>query len=214
MNNIQQKRYKYPRTFHFLESEGAQNDDRILPNGTSENWTHEVVITEKMDGENTSLYCDGWHVRSLDYEAHPSRNKIAAVHGRIAHLIPEGWRICCENLTAKHSIKYTELKEICEVFGIWNGETCLSWDDTETFSALLELPTVPVLWRGMWKPSLVSQFASEINPATQEGFVVRPTDSFQMKDFNHLVGKFVRKNHVQTSAHWMRSQIEYNEISY
>jgi len=156
-------------------------------------------------------------VRSLDYEAHPSRNRIAALHARFSYLIPDGWRICAENLTVKHSIKYKDLQEICEVFGIWNGETCLSWDDTVIFSALLELPTVPILWRGIWNPEYSSVFVDQIsrmiNPETQEGFVVRPTASFQMKDFNHLVGKWVRKGHVTSGEHWMRSQIEYNEIS-
>lgn len=33
-----------------------------------------VVITEKMDGENTTLYRDGLHARSLDSRHHPSRN--------------------------------------------------------------------------------------------------------------------------------------------
>jgi len=60
MNNIQQTRYKYPRTFHFPESPGAMNDDRILdPIESYAKWDHEVVITEKRDGENFSGYNDG-----------------------------------------------------------------------------------------------------------------------------------------------------------
>lgn len=207
-----QKWYKYPRTYHFPCSPGATNDDRILSTGTYDVWNHEVVISEKLDGEGTNFYCDGWHVRSLDFEAHPSRNRIAALHATIASQIPYGWRFCVENLTAKHSIYYTDLPAICEVFGLWNGDTCLSWDDTVTYSALIGLNTVPVIYRGMWDYSLVEKFAADLDSEHQEGFVVRPTASFQFKDFNTLVGKWVRKNHIQSDSHWMRQKVVYNGI--
>ena len=180
-------------------------------------WNHEVVITEKMDGENTTLYWNDLHARSIDYEPHPSRNQIKALHAQIAYNIPKTWRICCENLTAKHSIKYTKLRSYCNVFSIWDGCTCLSWDDTVTFSGVLGLETVPVIWRGIWNPSYGSlagmQFADRLDTEKQEGYVIRPSSSFQMRDFRNLVGKYVRANHVQaTHGHWMRQKIEYNEL--
>ena len=51
------KRVKYPRTYHVPWSPGLQNDDRMME--STERWTGmEVVITEKVDGENTTLYND------------------------------------------------------------------------------------------------------------------------------------------------------------
>lgn len=35
---------------------------------------------------------------------------------------------------------------------------------------------------------------------------------FQLKEFPYVVGKYVRKGHVQTDKHWSE-HIEYNEVS-
>ncbi len=209
---------KYPRTYHFPWSPGCKNDDRMLDIDVFREWNHEVIISEKMDGENTSLYPSSLHVRSLDYEPHPSRSIIKSIHGSIAHNIPKGWRICCENLTAVHSIKYTNLKSYCNVINIWDGDTCLGWDDTVTFSSILGLETVPVIWRGLWPhdyPTLCElQLAEHIFVENKEGYVVRPSASFKFSDFNKVVGKYVRENHVQTDEHWMKKPIEFNGLDH
>ena len=87
-------RTKYPRTFHFLWSPGLQNDDRMLPEGSTTAWEGtQVVITEKCDGEGSTFYCDGLHARSMEFEPHPSRTFIKAIHAQIAHDIPENFRM-------------------------------------------------------------------------------------------------------------------------
>ena len=49
---------KYPRTPHLPWSPGASDDDvRVADTAMSEG--REVVVTEKLDGENTTLYADG-----------------------------------------------------------------------------------------------------------------------------------------------------------
>ena len=62
-------RYKYPRTTHLPWSRSVSVDDLVyrphLDHGVYPEGT-EVVITEKMDGENTSIYHDGLHARSVD----------------------------------------------------------------------------------------------------------------------------------------------------
>ena len=54
---------KYPRTYHFPFSEGAVNDDKIC-----QHWapilSQELVITEKLDGENTCIKTAGVFARS------------------------------------------------------------------------------------------------------------------------------------------------------
>lgn len=92
-------RTKYPRTLHVPWSPGLMNDDRAMDHlggfvGL------DVVVTEKLDGENTTLYADGLHARSIDGRHHPSRDWVKAAHGRVAWTIPEGWRICGENMYA------------------------------------------------------------------------------------------------------------------
>src|SRR5690606_15864545 len=101
-------RRPYPRTPHLPWSPGASPDD-VRAGDLSGLLGREVVVTEKLDGENTTLYADGSHARSLDSGHHPSRTWVKALQGRIGRLIPPGWRVCGENLYARHSIAYPSL---------------------------------------------------------------------------------------------------------
>jgi hypothetical protein len=139
-------RTHYPRTPHLPWSPGVAPDDvrAIDLTGLAD---RDVVVTEKLDGENTTLYPDGLHARSLESAHHPSRAWVKSLHGRIAHRIPAGWRICGENLFARHSLAYDDLPSWFVVFSVWAGERCLDWDGTVRFARRLGLPTPPVLWR-------------------------------------------------------------------
>ena len=58
-------RRKYPRTPHLPWSPGLSSDDTRL--GQARQFAgREVVVTEKLDGENTTLDRRGLHARSLD----------------------------------------------------------------------------------------------------------------------------------------------------
>lgn len=105
------KRFKYPKTMHFPWSPGLQNDDRMLESADVF-LGKEVVITEKFDGENTSIYTDHIHARSLDSQNHSSRNWVRAFAAQFQHNIPNNWRICGENMYAMHSIFYNNLQGI------------------------------------------------------------------------------------------------------
>jgi hypothetical protein len=102
---------KYPRTHHLPWSPGASEDDRFLErlDGLE---GREIVVTVKMDGEHATLYRDHLHARSLEPSRHASRSWLRGFHARIAADIPEGWRVCGENLYAQHSIAYRELEKI------------------------------------------------------------------------------------------------------
>jgi hypothetical protein len=207
------KLYKYPRTYHFLWSPGTTSDDRFL-RSIDQFLGKEIVATEKMDGENTTMYPDHIHARSLDSNHHPSRTAIKQLHGQIKHNIPEGFRICGENMYAKHSIFYDKLPSYFLVFSIWNGDICLSWDETKEYCALLGLMTVPELYRGVWNEDIIKTLftgASTYGPE-QEGYVVRTTESFLFNDFINHVGKFVRAKHVRTSTLWMNEPVIPNKL--
>ncbi|GEM45422.1 RNA ligase family protein [Deinococcus cellulosilyticus] len=196
---------KYPRTPHLPWSQKADADDVILPD--TRIWEGmEVVITEKLDGENTSLYRDYLHARSVDNRYHPSRDWIKRYHGQIRHLIPEGYRICGENMYAQHSIVYHDLESYFYVFSVWDEKNCaLGWDETLEWAAEIGAPTPRELYRGLWDEQKVQNI--EIDTTTTEGYVVRPARSFPYSDFGSLVGKWVRANHVQTSEHWMHQAV-------
>jgi hypothetical protein len=202
---------KYPRTYHLPWSLNLTDDDRMMNHNVFEG--KEVVVTLKMDGENTTMYRDFVHARSLIFEAHPSRNRVKALHSQIAHDLPEHWRFCGENLYAKHSIKYTDLPSYFLLFSVWNDKNiCLPWDETAEWAQLLDLSTVTVLYRGIFDREKIED---AFNPYkdTNEGYVVRMAGSFPFSSFRNSVGKFVRKNHVHTHGHWMRQAIEPNELA-
>ena len=173
-----------------------------------------VVVSEKLDGEGTTMYFDHIHARSLDSLHHPSRTVVKQLHGQIAHNIPQDWRVCGENVYAKHSILYEQLTAYFYVFNIWHNDVCLSWKQTKEWTELLGLETVPILYQGIWSEDAVkacwtgnSRFGG-----LQEGYVVRVVDEFHQVDFQKCVAKYVRKNHVQTSAHWMSEAVVPNVL--
>jgi hypothetical protein len=198
---------KYPRTFHLPWSESMAADDKRL-SSTSCFEGKSIVVTEKMDGENTSLYRNYFHARSIDGRDHPSRSWVKSLHARlIKHDIPQGWRICGENLYAQHSIRYDNLKSYFYVFSIWDDKNvCLSWDETEFWCELLELEHVPVIARlASYDEAMIKSIS--LDQSKCEGYVIRNASSFTYEDFSSNVAKFVRQNHVQTEAHWMHSNI-------
>lgn len=202
---------KYPRTFHLPWSPGATSDDKMLK--SIEHFIGEkIVITAKMDGENTSCYSDYIHARSIDGRSHPSRDWLKQFHGTFKHNIPDNWRICGENLYAKHSIAYDNLPSYFMVFSIWDAHNnALSWDDTEEWCKMLELCHVPVLYKGIFDESKVKEF-NNIIKNNQEGYVVRLAESFSYDNFDKSVAKFVRPNHIQTESHWAHSEIIPNKL--
>jgi hypothetical protein len=204
---------KYPRTFHFPFSEGVSSDDKIQDDLSL--LKDDIVISLKLDGENTNLYNDYIHARSLDSRNHPSRDWVKKFHAEIKHNIPENFRICGENLYAKHSIYYDNLPSYFLVFSIWDGDTCLSWDDTVEYSKLLNLELVPVIFNGKFEGSVedFQKFLKEsLDTERDEGYVVRRRDSFSIDEFPTSVIKYVRKNHVQTDNHWMSQKIIPNKL--
>lgn len=172
----------------------------------------DVVVTVKMDGENTTMYRDYFHARSLDSVSHESQTYVKNLWSSTKHLIPEGWRVCGENLYAVHSIEYSNLESYFMVFSIFNeSNICLSWEDTKEWSELLSLSVVPEL--------LVSQFDTinfkkdiSIDTEHMEGYVVRNVDSFHYDEFKSNVAKFVRKDHVRSSTHWKNEKLRLNKL--
>lgn len=203
------KRWKYPRTFHLPCSLTKSDDDKRLSSDSHLFELDEVAISPKMDGENTTVYPDGYiHARSIDGSKHEWQDLLKADIQRWCRDIPDGWRVCGENLWPRHSIAYHfhSKLDFFQVFSIWNGDACLSWSETEQWCRLLGVKMVPTLYLGKWlgeKRALevFKDFASKQEDEV-EGFVVRSSREFLYSDFKNNVAKFVRANHVQTDEHW------------
>ncbi|AZI44339.1 2'-5' RNA ligase [Deinococcus psychrotolerans] len=203
-------RRKYPRTPHLPWSSGVGTDDDSLPN-THAFVGQEVVVTEKLDGENTTLYRRGLHARSLDPRPHPSRDWVKGLQSRVGYLIPDGWRVCGENLYARHSLGYHELDSHFYLFSIWDEtNTSLNWDETLAWAERLGVPTPRQLYRGFWDERLIR--ALPVDPEVMEGYVVRTVRGFAYAAFQDHLAKYVRAGHVQTDEHWMHQAVTPNRL--
>lgn len=209
------KYIKYPRTMHLPWSEKLTKDDRKLDN-TNHFHGKEVVVTLKMDGENTSMYKDHIHARSLDSGTHPSRKWVKGLWGRINYEIPDGWRICGENMFAVHTISYTNLASYFYVFSIWDeNNTCLSWDETLEYVELLGLQTVPVIYRGLYDEKLIKEAFDLVQKGDQrqEGYVIRLTDEYTYAEFRKSLAKFVAGDFIIKHGHWAQQKLEVNQLN-
>ena len=156
------------------------------------------------------------HARSIDSDRHESRSFVKGFASSFQHMIPDNWRICGENMFAKHSIWYNDLHSYFLGFAVFDEHNmCLSWKDTVDFFNMLCVQTVPVIYEG---PPLTAKEIYEItkpiteNPEIHEGYVIRVSRAFHFNDFKYNVAKYVRKGHVNTDDHWKHKEIIKNKI--
>lgn len=208
----QVQKVKYPRTLHLPNSPGRGSDDKVLT--TTEHFVgKEIVILEKMDGENTTIYDNGYcHARSLDSNNHPSRNWVKGFASSISNRIPHGMRICGENVYAQHSIMYDNLKSFFYGFSVWQGQKCYSWDDTVKLFEVIGITPVRVIYRGQFDAGAIGTIIKSLDLDKIEGFVLRTAGAFEYNDFATNVAKWVRPNHIQSDMHWSK-QWKPNKIS-
>ena len=221
-------RTKYPRTPHLAWSPGSDDDDIPIAAGATLLESDDVVVTLKMDGENTTVYPDGTcHARSVDSSSHPSRTWMRAHAARLGAQLPERWRACGENLYAVHSIRYDTLEDWFYLFSLWDGTRrggstgyadgadggiALDWDTTCEWAALLEVPTVAVIYRGRFdRDAIHAAFAP--HAGRHEGYVVRTAAEIPAELFADRCAKWVRAQHVQTDEHWLDRPVEVNGLT-
>jgi hypothetical protein len=214
---MSQPRFKYPRTFHLPYSLKKGADDKVLLSDDIFDGKP-VIVTEKMDGENTTLYQDYLHARSIDSDWDESKRWLDRLRAMIAPDIPTGWRICGENLFYKHTIHYTHLDTLFFVYSIWDEHnTCLSWPQTLEWCKLLQLKPIPLVYEGMYNHQAILkafQTYAATAPDAVEGFVVRIADGFPYEDFSRSVAKFVNNSfQINTSKHWKYDVKELNQLN-
>lgn len=209
------KRYKYPRTPHHPLSPGNTDDDKLMSKETLvKNFSNvEVVITEKMDGENTTMYKNHFHARSIDSNFHPSRSYVKRLWSEISYMIGDGERICGENVYARHSLAYDNLESYFLGFSYWDSDVCLSWDDTIAHFERLGIVPVKVLYRGLYSDAVVDDLIKTLDFEKTEGFVIRTVSSFKYNEFANSVCKYVRPNHVSTEKYWMHCDVVPNNLN-
>jgi hypothetical protein len=200
-------------------SPGATKDDKKLKDGWFEYYRgKEIVLTEKLDGENSCLCQRGVFARSHGAETRSpwSINLWGddGLYWKVKGFIDDDLLVFGENLYGEHSIHYSKLKDYFHVFACYNETTdkWWSWDDVKFVSKVLGVPHVPTLWRGKAESEdqikeLIFQTMNMPSAYgdTKEGIVMRLTDEFDGDEFPNYVCKYVRPNHVQTDEHWTRN---------
>jgi RNA ligase len=201
---------KYSRTYHFPFSQGATNDDRVQAN-----WKQlldkELVMTEKLDGENTCVKDLGVFARSHAAPTiNPWAKNMQAIWTRLKSDLGN-LEIFGENLFGVHSIEYEHLTDYFFVFAIRQGDEWLSWNEIEEYCFFFDLKTVPIVKIGHFQETeILPTIETELMKGSAfggacEGFVFRNKDRFHVNDFSTNVLKYVRKNHVQTDEHWTKN---------
>lgn len=173
----------------------------------------DLVVTEKMDGENTTIHAGGSHARSPDSRYHPSRDWLKAFAAGVSPYLAEGERVIGENLYARHSIGYDALSSYFLGFAWIVGDEVQSWDRTQARFEELGIQPVPMLYRGPYRPALFNELAQALDLTKQEGFVARIAGSFVESDMSKRIGKYVRQGHVQSQTHWMKAELIPNGIA-
>lgn len=208
--NLQALHRKYPRTPHLPFSASRTSDDVAGQAWLWQEEGQEMVITEKMDGENTTIYRDGYHARSLDSKPHASRTWAAALQGEIGWRLPPGRRLVCENVYAEHSIRYESLPGFVLGIGVVDLRNeeghldplgkpyFLPWDEAREVFQEVGVPPVPELHRGPGSMKVAQEVFRKQDHERSEGIVVRSLGGFWEGDFGKHVGKAVRPHHVQT----------------
>ena len=203
---------KYPRTMHFLWSPGTTSDDRFAYYISKLIGTP-IVITEKLDGENNSMTSNGVYARShVDFTVSPWSAKVRELHSVLKSSISEDLYIFGEAMSAIHSIEYTHLTSHFYMFGARYKGVWSSWDEVEDYAFLLDLPTVPALFKGIVNSEkelreLTEELVKQESAlgGSREGIVCRVQREFNDEEFESCVVKWVRKGHVQTDSHWTKN---------
>lgn len=212
---------KYNRTYHLPWSPGATSDDKISK--SIDNLIGiDIVITEKLDGENCGMTNDGVYARShATFTTSAWSREVRQIHDiKVRGQLDDNVYLFGENMEGVHSIEYSNLKSYFYLFGVRDNNIWIRWQSVEEYAYLLDLELVPVLFKGKVNSEkelkdLVNDLVSKPSDlgGEREGIVVRNAGLFHNDDFTDNVMKWVRANHVTTDEHWTRnwkkSKIEY-----
>jgi hypothetical protein len=214
---------RFPRTPHLsVDPEADIRDDKVLlPAEAQAFLSEEVIVEEKIDGENLGVsvvngrltaqsrgsYVElgGKSFRGLESWLRPRASRIATALGFDLILFGE-WT------AAKHSVFYDELPDWLLLFDVYDrrSEGFLSPDDRDSFAEALQLAVVPRLAVGVYGlPDLEGLLGkSRVGHQPMEGLVLRhsvhPDDRAKLVRPNFLAG---------IDAHWRSAPTTMNRLA-
>ena len=172
-----------------------------------------VVVTEKLDGNNTLLHRGDVYARSVSAPA--TAKWFAMVRKHHAWKVTEtDVFLYGEEIYGVHSIAYDPVPEdeTFYAFALRFGDGSFgSFRTMVKYAQESSIPVVPVLFEGTFRT--VHQIRDFVSRAHQEpsalggareGVVMRLAEGFPAADFKHSVCKSVRAGHVQSDEHWSK----------
>lgn len=136
---------KYCRSLHAQISLGTTSDDRFMPKGYVKSFAEkeDLVLTEKLDGQNNCFNKNGVFARSHTAPTvhpwdKPMRERWELIKNDLNDL-----EIFGENMYGIHSIAYNNLESFFYVFAVREGDRWLSWEEVKFYAAMLDFPVVP-----------------------------------------------------------------------
>ena len=96
-------------------------------------------------------------------------------------------------------------------------------DEVVEYANIFEIPTVPVLWRGILTEDIYKDVFDMVNKIPgkfsefKEGYVIRRIDSFHMINFSTHVAKYVSKKFKEEfdeDKHWRNQPVVWNKVKW
>ncbi|MGI9002004.1 MAG: RNA ligase family protein [Pseudonocardia sp.] len=186
----------YPRTPYLWTPDGGAAGDLVLDPGERPDWLQRpVVVEEKVDGANVSVWCDGGRVQvasrggpdAMDRAGQlgPLRARVGAAHDELAALLDGDWVLYGEWLWLSHTIHYERLPDHLIVLDLWHpksGFADLPERDERVGASGLIIP--PRLFSGVLGSAdaiLGLMGPSRFGTALMEGVVLRRGDGARCK---------------------------------
>lgn len=186
----------YPRIPYLWSAVSASSDDRVLLPGERREWlTQDVVVEEKLDGANVSVWWDGDVPRTASRggsgamdragQLGPLRARVFSDIERFRELLDGGRVLYAEWLWLAHSVHYDRLPDPLVALDVWYpGHGFASTGERDRYCAGAGIPVPPLLFRGVLETE--SALRSLLGPsafgaAQMEGAVLRRADGRRCK---------------------------------
>lgn len=186
----------YPRTPYLWASGAITRGDRVLAAAEISNWLlHPVVVEEKLDGANVSIW---WERSQLQVASRggpdamdrggqlgPLRSRVNAGYGQLQPLLENGLVLFAEWLWLTHTVRYDQLVDYLVVLDLWHpGEGFVDLRERDRLSRAHELVVPPRLFDGVLgaEDALVKLMGrSRLGSELMEGVVLRRDDGQRCK---------------------------------
>ena len=186
----------YPRTPYLWTPDAGAAGDRLVEPSERPDWMQRpVVVEEKLDGANVSVWWENQRPRvasrggpdAMDRAGQlgPLRGRVGAAHDQLASLLAGGWVLYGEWLWLAHTVHYNRLPDHLVVLDLWHPESGFA-DLTERAERARArgLVVPPRLFTGVlgsMDALLGLMGTSRFGTAPMEGVVLRRDDGARCK---------------------------------